>query len=322
MEAESHKKGGGSGFSVPKSGDATVALVGYPNVGKSSLLNALTGVHSETGNFAFTTVSVIPGTMLYNGARIQILDLPGIIESASSGSGRGREILSVVRGADLILLVTDNEMKGLDRIREELYRAGIVINRKRRNVSVVRTGSNGIVIHAPKKVMVNSDDIREILHEFRIMNADVYIRESVTLEDIIESVRGSYVYVKAIVTVNKSDLGIVNYSVAESFNGASVVKVSARTGYGIDNLKEEIFRSLEMVRIYLMEKSGKIDRERPLILRKSSTVRDVCRKISRQMLSSFKYAYVISQGQMVQNKRVGLDHVLRDGDIVHIVSVN
>ena len=94
MEAESHKhSGGGSGFSVPKSGDATVAFVGYPNVGKSSLLNVVTGTESEVGNFAFTTLRVVPGTLKYKGAQIQILDLPGIIENAASGSGRGREVL-------------------------------------------------------------------------------------------------------------------------------------------------------------------------------------------------------------------------------------
>lgn len=322
MEAETHRKGGGSGFSVPKSGDATVALVGYPNVGKSSLLNALTGAESETGNFAFTTVTVIPGTMLYNGARIQILDLPGIIDSASTGSGRGKEILSVVRSADLILLVTDNEMKGLERIREELYRAGIVINRKRKNVSIVRTGSNGVVIHAPRKLQIRPGEIRDVLREFKIVNAEVFIREDVTIEDIIESVRGNFVYIKGIVAVNKSDLGVVETDPGTVFHNAPVVRVSARTGFGIESLREEMFRALEMVRVYLMEKSGKVDRERPMILRKNSTVRDVCRRISRHMLSSFRYAYVIRQGQMVQNKRVGLDHTLMDGDVVHIVSSN
>ena len=63
LEEESHKKSGGYGFSVSKSGDATLALVGYPNVGKSSLLNALTNKKSTVGNFEFTTLTVIPGNI-------------------------------------------------------------------------------------------------------------------------------------------------------------------------------------------------------------------------------------------------------------------
>src|SRR3989338_7279529 len=72
----------GEGYSVRKSGDATVTILGFPSVGKSTMLNALTHAKSATGDYDFTILDVIPGLLEYNHARIQILDVPGIIKGA------------------------------------------------------------------------------------------------------------------------------------------------------------------------------------------------------------------------------------------------
>ena len=72
------------------------------------MLNRLTGSDiSETAAYAFTTVSVIPGSMEHRGAKIQILDIPGLIAGAAMGKGRGKEVIAVVRSADLILVLVD-----------------------------------------------------------------------------------------------------------------------------------------------------------------------------------------------------------------------
>ena len=89
--------GGGSGFDVSKSGDARVALVGFPSVGKSTFLSKITKTKSETAAYSFTTLTAIPGVLEYGGAEIQILDLPGIIEGASEGKGRGRQVISAAK---------------------------------------------------------------------------------------------------------------------------------------------------------------------------------------------------------------------------------
>ncbi len=322
-EASERHSGGGGGFSIPKSGDATIALVGFPSVGKSSLLNAMTGTESKVGSFAFTTLKVIPGTLNYRGAQIQILDLPGIIENAALGSGRGREVLSMVRAADLILIITDTDMKGIDRIILELEKVGIVVTRKKKNIAMKKANKGGIKIHKPKNVEIDDEDIKGVIKEFKITNADLYIRENVTMEDIIDFLSGNRVYAKSLLVVNKIDMPHDTRKVRrESSKYRKVVKVSASKGTGVEELKESIYEELDLVRVYLRKKSGDVDYERPLVLTRGATVREVCRRVSREMLRSFRYALLTRSNSKIIDQRVGLDYDIQDEDVVTIVSRN
>ncbi len=312
--------GGGSGFSVPKSGDASVALVGYPNVGKSSLLNAITGTESEVGNFAFTTLKVIPGTLKYKGTQIQILDLPGIIDNAALGSGRGREVLSMVRAVELILLITDVECKGIDRILEELRKSGIVVNRERKNISMKKKNTGGIKIRKPRSLEIDEDRIKAIAKEFKITNMELYIRENLSDDDLIDFFRGNVVYIPAIVVVNKIDMPHNSDKIKEMGKYGDVLTVSASSKLGINQLKESMYQRLNLVRVYLRNKSGVTDFERPLVLRQGSSIRDVCRKISREMIDSFRYAIITSEGAKIRDMRVGLDYEVTDEDVVTVIS--
>ena len=65
-------------------------MIGFPSVGKSTMLSTLTDTKSEVAAYEFTTLTCIPGVVHYREAKIQLLDLPGIIEGASEGRGRGR----------------------------------------------------------------------------------------------------------------------------------------------------------------------------------------------------------------------------------------
>merc|ERR1711934_541784 len=79
--------GKGEGFDVRSTGIARVGLVGFPSVGKSTLLTKLTGTFSEAASYEFTTLTCVPGVIRYMGAKIQLLDLPGIIEGAKDSNG-------------------------------------------------------------------------------------------------------------------------------------------------------------------------------------------------------------------------------------------
>jgi uncharacterized protein len=59
--------------------------------------------------YEFTTLTCIPGVIHYNQSKIQLLDLPGIIEGAAEGRGRGRQVVAVAKGCDLVLMILDAE---------------------------------------------------------------------------------------------------------------------------------------------------------------------------------------------------------------------
>ena len=99
-------------------------------MGKSTLLTKLTGTFSLAAGYEFTTLTAIPGTMHYRGAKIQILDLPGIIEGAKDGRGRGRQVLAAAMTCNVILIVLDalKPMTHKLLIEKELHGFGIRLN--------------------------------------------------------------------------------------------------------------------------------------------------------------------------------------------------
>ncbi|MCD6210777.1 MAG: GTP-binding protein [Methanophagales archaeon] len=315
-------KGTGTGFDIKRAGDATVAMVGFPSVGKSTLLNRLTNANAEVASYDFTTLRVIPGTLHYKGTRIQILDVPGLIQGASYGRGRGKEVISALRNADLILFIldiTNNAVKQHEILARELYNSGIRINSRPPNVSIHKLSRGGIRIEST--VEVDEDFIRAVLTEYRIHNAEVIIRERepITPEEFIDAVIGNRKYLDAITVINKIDLA--EPSMLESIRKRypDAVFISAEGNINLEALKERIYAALGFIQIYMKPQGAPPDMHNPLVLRRYSTVADACAAIHRDFLAKFRYAQIWGRSVKYAGQRVGLTHVLADGDIVSIV---
>ena len=114
-------------IAVRREGTAQIALVGPPNAGKSSLLQALSNIQIRTGDYAFTTTRPVPSLVDIGGVPVQLVEIPGLIGGASDDSGGGRALLDVLRGADAIVLCHDATapLEALRVVRAELETAGI-----------------------------------------------------------------------------------------------------------------------------------------------------------------------------------------------------
>ncbi len=325
LKTESEKKGGkkGSkeGYSIRKTGNATVSIIGFPSVGKSSLLNKLTNKKSKIADYDFTTLNVIPGVIEYNGVKIQILDLPGVIEGASEGKGRGKEIMSVLRASDLILIMTDAvKPEQHEIIKKELHNVNIRINRKKPGIKIVKKIRGGINISCLKKIKnIDKKTIKEILKEYKYNNADVVINDDITVDDLIDFLENNRVYMPALRILNKIDLIKDDEKINEIIKKYGIdVIISAKENINLKKLKESIWGKLNIIRIYMKEPGKEPDKEKPLVLDKNSTIKDACEKIHKELINKFRFARVTGKSARFPNQKLGLDHILEDEDVLEL----
>ncbi len=324
QESVATKKSGISseGFDVKRTGDATVVFIGLPSVGKSTLLNKITGSRSAVGAYQFTTLTVVPGIMEYRGARIQVLDLPGIIEGASKGKGLGKRILSVARSADLVILVLDVFQPYHENVlRTELGNIGIRLDQKPPNIVVEKASTGGVAVAQQVKLGLMSEKlVREILNVYGYTSARVVIREDITSEQLVDYLTGDKSYAESITVLNKVDLVDPKFVKEVTAKVKSeVIPISADSGLNIEMLKEKIYEKLDFIRLYMRPKGGETDFKEPLIIRRNSTIEDVCNKLHRSMKKEFRYGLVWGKSVKFGGQRVGLQHILQDEDVLTII---
>lgn len=324
LEKTRSQRGGGAskGYAVRKSGNATVAIVGYPSVGKSTLLNKITDAESDVGEYQFTTLSIIPGIMEFKGAKIQVLDMPGLIKGASKGKGRGKEVISAARSSDLVLLMIDIFNYNLNTLIDELYQAGFRLNQKPPDITITKHERGGINVNSTVKLTHTTDEIiSSILSSYGYINADIVIRQNITDDQLIDFISGNKIYIPAIVALNKTDLikkAEVN-KLMDNLNGFKVVSISAESDKGLEKLKRAVFNSLHFMRLYMRPQGGKTDYEEPLVIKSGSTVGMVCDILHRDFRKKFRYALVWGKSAKFPGQIVGIEHTLMDKDVITIV---
>ncbi|EIM92692.1 developmentally regulated GTP-binding protein [Stereum hirsutum FP-91666 SS1] len=322
LEPPTKSGGAGVGFDVQKSGDARVALIGFPSVGKSTLLGKVTHTASEAAAYEFTTLTAIPGVLTYDGARIQLLDLPGIVEGASQGRGRGRQVVSTAKTADLILIMLDatksEEQRRLLEI--ELDAVGIRLNKQRPDVVFKRKTTGGITLTATVKLTKTDEKtIRTILASYKLHNCDVMIREDITTDEFIDVLIGTRKYIPCLYVYNKID-AISLEQLDKLAHDDHTVVISCEMGLNLEYLIERIWDDLDLVRVYTKKRGAHPDLDDPVCMRKGSTIEDVCNGIHRSLVPNFRYAIVWGKSSKFSphGQKVGMAHLVQDEDVVSI----
>ncbi len=140
---------------------ADVGLVGYPNVGKSTLLSVITNAKPKIANYHFTTLTPNLGVVDYYGNNFVIADIPGLIEGASEGVGLGHEFLKHVERVRLIVHMID--ISGFEG--REPFEDYLKINQELKNYSGVLAGLPQIIV-LTKADLITDEELQEKVKDF------------------------------------------------------------------------------------------------------------------------------------------------------------
>lgn len=318
------RKGTTSIFTVPKEGDAQIMLVGVSKCGKTALLKALTNAKVIVGKPTLEPQKGIASCC--GGIQLQIVESPAIVEGMSKGIANGKQILSLIRNADLIVLVIDLTQDISYQVSLLLYEldvASIKLNTTPPPIKIERTGSGGILIFGAEKYNIDIEHLKKLLYASGLRNATVRIFGKISVNDILHAIDTSIVYRKAIVVATKGDVpGTKNayknlrQILPQNFD---IIPVSATLSKGLDKLTNTIFENLDLIRIWTKSETGVIG-ARPLVLKKGATVKDVAKKIHSRFVKKFRFAILQRKDVKVPAKKVGLNYEVKDGDLLQIVT--
>merc|ERR1712151_211098 len=269
-----------------------------------------------------TTLTCVPGVFYYKGAKMQLLDLPGIIEGAKDNKGKGRQVIAVARTCDLILIILDATRPVAHKriLENELEGFGIRLNKKPPLITIKKKEKGGLgIIRQCKMTKLDDDTIHTIAKEYKLLNADIYLQSDADSEDLIDSIEGNRRYVPCLYVLNKiDDITMEELEILDKI--PHYVPISGFLEWGIDDLLETMWDYLNLIRIYTKPKGEIPDYEHPVIIKRDkSKIEDLCNKLHRSIMPEFKNALVWGSSVKFNPQKVGKDHQLLDEDVVQII---
>ena len=318
---------GGPRFFLEKEGAAQIIILGPTKVGRSSLLTSVTNAKTVVSDYPFTTRQPVPGMLKFEDLQFQLVEAPAVVEGAANISSGGLQTLGLARNADGVILMIDlshDAPKQLKMILEELEKARILTQKPRARVEIERkhVGAGLRIIMFGKLLDCNLRDIENLLKGYRILDAAVKIHGEASLDDVEDAIFESAIYRPAIVVANKADLPEAEAVLRQLklFVGDQlpIIPVSVHAGAGLKNLGAEIFKALDIIRVYTKEPNDREPSSNPFILKRGSTVADLAKQIHSDFIEKFAHARVWATRLTFSPRKVGPSFVLEDKDVVEL----
>jgi len=321
------KSSGGPKLFIEKGSSAQVVLIGMTNVGKSCLMSATTNSKVLVTPTPFSTHEPVPGIMNYMDVQFQIVEAPAIMEGAAEGRAGGQVALGLARNADGVILMVDlshDPVGQLELVLAELEESRVLVSKPSGRVDIDRrhAGTTLRVILIGRLVDCTVRDVEELLRGYKINDAIVRISGEVSLDEIENAIYENTIYKPAVIVANKLDLKGAQANLRalkQHVNGKlPVVPMSCERKVGFHELGKALFEALGIIRVYTKEPGMRTHSDHPFPLRKGDTVNELAKNIHKELLSNFMFAMVWAKRLPFSPKKVGINFVLDDGDIIEI----
>ncbi|RLG54634.1 MAG: hypothetical protein DRN99_04735 [Thermoproteota archaeon] len=319
-----------TGFFVEKSGDIQIVLFGFTNSGRSTVLNKLTGRKVKISPSPFTTVNKPEtGVFTWNGVSVQVVEAPPVIENLEDTLTS--RALALVRNADSVAITLDassNPVSQLLKLGDILRKGGISLKRPKVYVSVEPNPSrNGNIIRIRGKLRgCTLKDVERALAELGIRNKIVTIHGEADLNSIEEYVTMMLKYKPPIIIMTKLDTLTHEEadSILEKIRGVVRDTLVIDMRRDLNSVKSEIteylMQKLELIRVYTWGRYEKQPANRPIVVKKGSTVLEIAGRVHSSLHENFRYALVWRRGDLGRRPvKVGKGYVVEDLDIIRIV---
>jgi len=266
-------------YHFEKQGAGQVAIFGAPNVGKSSIVKILTNAHTEIAPYPFTTTSPIAGMLIYEDIQIQLIDTPPLTDDSPPW------FFHIIRTADSSVWVIDASSDDLLETTETCIRRLKETNLFPDSESLPRSFQN-----------------------------ENYSQEPTPNE----KGRGEVLIKPIIIVANKSDEPNALFGleiIKELIGDMPIIQVSVKNKNGLEELKQKIFESLEVIRVYTKPQGKQPDLIDPVIMKKGSSVLDAAKTLHKDFAAKLEFARLWDNDKH-NGQRVDRNHLLKDKDII------
>ena len=229
----------------------------------------------------------------YEGALIQMVELPALIEGSSKGKSNGREIISLIRNADAIIIVGKSDDQKI--IVKELEDSKIYLNKTKPPIKVKVSSFRGIQISGKEYLNFPKDQLIGYLKSSSYANSNVIVSGPIkSLGEVSEALDNSIVY-KPTMFLNTRTV----------------------TDHSLIDLRDQIFLLIGKILVYTKKPGKEVELKEPMSLPKGSTLFDLATHLHKDFAKKLKNAKVWGSTKF-PGQRVGPEYELHNKDVVEI----